>query len=62
MLPYEFVRLRKTLVEIELQGGDPEVIAAMIQEVSPHSEVLIFDSSERIAYSSKRVDSFLEFL
>ena len=62
MLPYQYFRLRQTLVEIEAHGGDPAGIVAAIQRAAPLAEILILDAAGQIVFTSAEVDSAADFL
>jgi signal transduction histidine kinase len=60
--PYEMPKLRRALRGLDDQNIDVERIPELVQEASPHAEVVILDSENHIVDSSATVDSVLDLL
>jgi signal transduction histidine kinase len=60
--PYEMPRLKRALRQLDDQNIDLERIPEVVQEASPHAEVFILDSENRIVETSAQVDSIMDLL
>ncbi len=62
MLPFELHRMKRSLREIERQGGEPYIISERLQAISPSIEILIVDRACHVVFSSTQAATLQGFL
>ena len=60
--PFEIMRLKRTLKELERRGSDPEKILDLLRKDSPHAQAMVLDQEGHVAFSTYHAGSPTDLL